>query len=260
MGQELTIQLLGPVELRVRERTLPLPGDRQARVLAALAVDVGRVVTFDHLIDVVWPIDPPGTARRQVQDLVSRMRAQLAKAGCAQQLVATHAAGYSLEVASEAIDATRFRAQVSLAGGLRVGDPAQAAATLKAALQLWRGDALGGLAGGPLDAPRFGLDELRVQAWEDRIELETELGRHLDVLPELGQLILSHPFHERLVYLHMIGLGRAGRTADAVQAFQRLRKRLRDELGLSPGPEVQLLYESLVRNESPRLAAAGRIR
>src|SRR3954447_27067727 len=107
---QLKIMLLGPVAVDVGDVPIRLAGPRQVRLVAALATQYGRVVSLDRLVDAVWRDDrPPASARRQIQDLVSRLRRTLVRAGCGQDTITSHSVGYSLNLADGALDADLFR-------------------------------------------------------------------------------------------------------------------------------------------------------
>lgn len=258
MSYPVDIQLLGAVQVTAGERVLALHGRRQQRLLAALALDVSQVFSIERLIDLVWSdtAGSPVTARRQVQDLVSRLRKELVLAGCPRSVLAAQGSGYVLRVPADAVDTSRFRACVAAARAVRDTDPDRAAIDFRAALRQWRGDVLAGLYCPALEADRVSLTELRWLTWEQAIELELGLGRHSDVLSELAALTELHPERERLVQLSMHALHQAGRTADALGAFHRLRRRLADGLGIDPGPALLRCYESILRGE---LQGSGRV-
>jgi DNA-binding SARP family transcriptional activator len=136
-------------------------------------------------------------------------------------------------------------------------DPAAAGRTLERALGLWRGPALGDLADQTSLQPEIArLVEVRLTAVEDRIGAELELGRHRELVPELGTLVGTNPFRERL-WLHlMTALYRSERQANALAAFHRARDLLAEELGIDPSPELRRLHERILRQD-PSLDAAG---
>jgi DNA-binding SARP family transcriptional activator/Tfp pilus assembly protein PilF len=257
MPYEPEVALLGSLVLHVADVEVPVRGMRQPRLVAALALDAGRVVSVERLVDIVWPDTAPATARRQIQDLISRVRLDLVAAGCAPGIVATHPSGYVLQIPPRAVDALRFRHLVSSARVQRHTDAAAAADMLRAALALWRGDALDGLACAAFDATRAALTELRLDARELYAALEIGRGHHEEVLGGLSELVELHPLHERLVMHQMRALHGAGRTAEALQAFHGLRQRLADELGLRPGAEIQRAFESIIRDKPEPHPASG---
>ena len=106
------------------------------------------------------------------------------------------------------------------------------------------------------------LEEVRLAALEDRIDAELRLGRGAELVPELEQLAAEHPERERLAAALMLALYRAGRQTDALAAYQAVRRRLVEELGLEPGPELRELEQRILQHDPtlgqpPRLAMAA---
>jgi predicted ATPase/DNA-binding SARP family transcriptional activator len=163
-------------------------------------------------------------------------------------VVETHPAGYRLVLEPDAVDAVRFQS-LAAAGRDELGrDPRQAGRTLREALALWRGPALADAAGaGFAAAPVARLEELRLGALEDRIDADLAGGAHDAVLAELDELVTAHPLRERLCGQLMRALAAAGRQADALAAYQRLRGRLVEELGIDPSAELQAVHLAVLR-------------
>ncbi|MGP3918816.1 AfsR/SARP family transcriptional regulator [Nonomuraea sp. 10N515B] len=240
--------VLGPLEVRADGRPVGLHGPRQERALAALLLEAGQVVTVDRLLDSMWE-NPPATARRQVQDLVTRLRRTLVGAGAADNLIMTVRGGYLLRPAPGCLDSQTFDELVTKARQTAPADAAAAAATFRQALLLWRGEPLTGV-----DGPRFenaarALQERQMVVWEECLTLELSLGRHQEVIAELLALVDRHPFRESLVGLLMRATADAGRLADVLEIYRGLRARLTGELGLDPGPELRRLHDALLRCE-----------
>ena len=195
-SEVVDFRILGPLEVARGDRLLELPGRKQRALLALLLIEPGHVFAADRLIEELWHEQPPPGAEKTLRSYVSRLRAALAF----DALVATRSGGYALEVDAGRIDAQRF--QGLLAGGeeaLARAAPDVAAERLRAALSLWRGRALSGLAAGgllALEARR--LQELRLAALEQRIDADLALGLHGQLVAELEQLVAEHPLRERL--------------------------------------------------------------
>jgi YVTN family beta-propeller protein len=244
--------LLGPLELWANGRAAPLGGSRQRALLALLALRAGEVVARDRLIEALWGEAPPEGAAHRLDVQVSRLRASMRKAGADPALLETAGGGYRLRSNGWALDvheAERLveQGQRALAEGL----VQEAAETLRAALDLWRGPMLLDLANDPAsqtDARR--LEELRVSALEDRIDAELALGRHLDLVPELHQLVAEHPLRERLRAQVMRALYRSGRQAEALEAYQAARRALVGELGIEPSEELSELQRAILNHDA----------
>ena len=255
MPGDLRIAVLGPLEVRAGPG-LPLvevAGPRLRRLLLRLALDPGRVVTNGQLVDAVWDEDPPAGAANALQALVSRLRRLLPGA------VESFPAGYRLAVPAEAVDAVRFEA-LAQAGRERLGsDPGQARALLGEALELWRGPALADATTAAFAGPAVArLEDLRLRALEDRVEADLAAGAGDRLVAELEGLVAAHPLRERLSGQLLRALAMAGRQADALGTYERLRARLADELGIDPSAELQALHVAVLRGElTPRPAGTA---
>ncbi|MFI6316864.1 BTAD domain-containing putative transcriptional regulator [Nonomuraea sp. NPDC050556] len=250
---DIQLLVLGPLEARCDGTPLPLLGAREQKVLAALALDAGRALTLSHLVDVVWDDDPPATARLQVQNVVSRLRQVWTKAGLPHAVVITEPRGYRLRADLLTVDAGTFSAHLDEAERAENrGDLPAAAASCRAALALWRGEALAGLDGRLLGTAAAVWNQRRHNTLERYLDLQTRLGRYAAVVPELTAAVAEHPYRERLAALLMRALYGSGRQAEALSAFDALRRRLADELGLDPGPEITHLRHQIL-NADPAL-------
>ena len=164
--------LLGPLEVRDGDHAIQIARGKPRALLALLLLSPGRVVPVERLIDELWGETPPATAATALQVYVSGLRKALGEG-----TIATHEAGYAIQVAPEAVDVNRFeqlRAQARDAGAER------AAALLAEALGIWRGPALADV---PLPREAARLEELRLGATEERIDAELELGAHEELVP-----------------------------------------------------------------------------
>ncbi len=250
------IALLGPLAVTADGVPIPIGGVRLRALLARLALDAGRPVSVAELSDAVWDGDPPADPANAVQTLASRLRRALPDPS----VLVFGAGGYRLDLPSDAVDALRFE-RLAAAGRreLRSGDPGAAARTLRAALSLWRGPALGDLAGSAYAAaPAARLDEVRLAALEDRIEADLALGSDGHLVAELEELTAAYPLREGPRRQLMLALRADGRTAEALAGYQRFRDRLADELGADPGPRLRDLHLAILRGEPvPDAGAEG---
>ncbi len=213
-----------------------------------------RVVLASQLVDAVWGEEPPAATANALQSLASRLRRLLP------DLVESHPAGYRLALDPEAVDAVRFE-NLALAGREELRrDPRRAASTLREALALWRGPALADAAEADFAAAaRARLEELHLGALEDRVEADLAIGGDDRLVAELEELVTAHPLRERVCGQLMRALSRAGRQADALAAYERLRARLAEELGVDPSKELQAVHVAVLRGEnaSPPMVAAS---
>lgn len=241
------ISLLGPLELAGEKGPVALGGPRERAVLAVLVLRRGRVATAEALIDAVWGDEPPASAAKNIQTYVSQIRRRLASVG-GSEAVQTRGSGYLLEVGDVDVDVVRFERLVQQA--TQENRAEAAAGLLRAALELWRGDALADVPSTPvLRAEAARLAELRLVAFEEHAEAEIACGRHSAVIGHLGRLLAEHPLRERLWGLLMLALYRAGRQADALAAYRQARAALVDELGVDPGPDLRRLERQILAQD-----------
>ncbi|MFF0865748.1 BTAD domain-containing putative transcriptional regulator [Nonomuraea sp. NPDC003560] len=252
LADVLKIGLLGAVRAWRGRQEIPLGPPRQRAALALLALDAGRLVSVNRLIEGLWGERPPAGARNLVQGYVSRLRPLLAATGVT---IAYRPRGYQLGLDPGQVDVHEFRTAVTRA---RAGETAERQATgLRRALALWRGEPLTGVSGGELlDRLRDALAEERLGAVEECLDAEVRAGRAAVLVPELIALVAEHPFREGLVGLLMLALCRAGRRVDALERYERTRRRLTEELGLDPGPELRQLHQRILRGNVPPIRPA----
>ncbi|MCW2912897.1 MAG: AfsR/SARP family transcriptional regulator [Actinomycetia bacterium] len=238
--------MLGPLEAQTDDGAATVVGGaRLRRLLILLALEPGRMVSSDLLIDGIWDNDPPMGAANALQALVSRLRRVLPGVE-----VESHPAGYRLVIEADAVDVTRFERLVAAGRSALPEDAARAARILREALDLWRGPALLDVASVDFfRAPVARLSELRVAALEDRIEADLRLGRGRELTSELFSLVAEHPLRERMVGALMRALVAAGRPAEALTVYERAREVLADELGADPSAELSALHTAVLRGE-----------
>ncbi|MGH2765257.1 MAG: BTAD domain-containing putative transcriptional regulator [Actinomycetota bacterium] len=248
----MQFRVLGPLEVDVGGGPIPLGGPKQRAVLAHLLFRANKLVPADTLVDEIWGDEPPEKARNIIQTYVSHLRKALGR-----DRIESQAPGYRLRLESSELDATRFDALMRDAKKALPADPNIAVGTLDDALALWRGPALAGLADQPsLLAEAARLDELRLEAQEDRIEGLLASGAQARAIGELEALLARHPWREGLWGLLMLAFYREGRQAEALNAFQRAREILADELGVDPSPELVRLHERILKQD-PGLELRG---
>ena len=243
----MKFKILGPLEVGDGEGPpLLLGGAKQRALLALLIVHRGGTVSTDRLVDELWGELPPATAAKTLQGYVSRLRKALGG-----DAVETDGHGYRLTIAAGDLDAARFERLVGDAQTAQErGALNHASRLLTDALDLWRGDALGDLGYEPaLSAEAARLEELRVEAFEDRADIDLALGRNLVAVPALESLVRAHPQRERLRGQLMLALYRSGRQVDALARYQEGRRVLVDELGLEPGPALQELELQILAHD-----------
>ena len=236
-------RILGPLEVYDEAGPLLLGGRKQRAVLALLLLEPGRIVSIDRLVDALWGEQPPRTATTSLQNFISQLRKTLGT-----EVLETKAPGYRLRVRPGELDLDRFRV---LAESARGADPQARAEKLRHALALWRGPALADLAYEPFAEPHIAyLEELRLATLEERVDADLALGAHAELVGELETLVEEHPMRERLRGQYMLALYRAGRQAEALEAYGEGRRILVDQLGIEPGRDLQQLHGAILRQES----------
>lgn len=243
----VSFRILGPVEVVVDGRLLPLQ-PRLQKTLAMLLSAVGRVVPTERLVAALWDSGPPASARDQVHICVSTLRRALCRAECGSDLIVTRPPGYALDLGSHQLDSVAFsRALTAARAHASAGSPQAAALCLSDALGQWRGQALAGLRGSLLEAIAARLEQERLGAWDELVELALALGRHRTLLPELVQLAAENPLRERTVAALALALYRDGMRAEALAHLHGFRVALAEELGLDPSPEFAALHAAALR-------------
>ncbi|WP_345606813.1 AfsR/SARP family transcriptional regulator [Pseudonocardia adelaidensis] len=255
-------ELLGPIQARNNDRELNLGTPQQCAVLGLLLLAEGRWVSLERMIEALWGMSPPETASSAVRTYVSRLRGLLSVCGD-ECRIRSGGGGYQLPVPSDALDLVEFDRRVRRGRALREsGDRRAAVAELRRALALWRGEALGGARGEYVEAERDRLERLRLLSLQERIELDIELGRHAEVLPDLAMLTRSHPLQERLRELQMLALYRAGRQAEALRVYRDVWELLNSQLGVEPDADLRRLHAQVLRADPalrPCESLAGRL-
>ncbi|HYB18031.1 MAG TPA: BTAD domain-containing putative transcriptional regulator [Streptosporangiaceae bacterium] len=258
MPDGLRIGLLGPLQVRDGAgRTIGVGGRQLRVVLILLALDAGRVVSSGALAEQIWPDEPPGNPGNALQTLVSRLRAELRRAGL-DDVIESHPAGYRLVVPPDAVDAVAFEA-LAVRGrqALARGDAEEAARVLRSALASWRGQPLADATGCDFaDAAAARLTELHASVLADRIEADLALGEGASLVGELRALVSGDPLAERPRALLMRALYAAGRQAEALEVYHEARELLASRLGVDPSAQLEQVYLRILRGEEAAAAVA----
>lgn len=254
--RELDVRLLGPIEVVLGGVEVPMRASKVRQLLSLLVLHRNQVMSVDRLAEELWEGNPPESATAALRVHVSRLRKLLAASGH-EGLLVTRPTGYQLDIDDDAVDVVRFeRLAAQGREALARADAETAATLLREALKLWRGTAFADVSASQfVVAEAARLEESRLETIEDCIDAELASGRHRRVLGELEALVTAHPLRERLWAQRMTALYRSGRQAEALEAYQVLRHRLADELGLDPSPELATLHEAIL-NRSADLESA----
>jgi DNA-binding SARP family transcriptional activator len=254
-AQVLEFRMLGPLEVVGDDGPIRLGGPRQRATLAILLLSANRVVPVERLADELYAGRPPVSAVTQVQRQVSELRRALGSA----EIIETRSPGYLLRLRDDALDLGRFERLTAEADRARGLDDARAAGLLREALALWRGPPLADLAYEPFArAAVERLEELRLAALEEQVEAELALGRHAALVPELEALVAEQPLRERLRGQLMLALYRAGRQAEALEAYRATRQALVESFGLEPSEPLQALERAILTHDPALELGAAR--
>ena len=239
--------MLGPVEVVGDDGPIPL-ASKHRRLLAALLVADGQARTVDELVESLWESDPPASARKLVQVYVSHLRRSLPTSA----RIVTAAGAYVLEAPAALVDAVRFERLVEESAAARRDSNHPLALSLaEQASGLWRGRAYGDMGyAGFLQPEIERLEELRLVALEERVDAQLALGRHAEAAGEVRGLAAENPLRERLQQQAMIALYRCGRQSEALELYAALRRRLDEELGLEPGPELRDVQRRILQQDA----------
>lgn len=237
--------VLGPLEIWEGEKRIKPGGPVNERVLAMLLLEAGRIVPVSRLVQAVWEEEPPSTAVHQVRKAVAELRRRLPSG---HDVIVTEPPGYRVVLDDGQLDLRMFdirvrRAQEARAEGLLDNAVMQ----LRAGLDSWRGPILGGAGGPVIDAAAAVWEERRLTASEQCFELRLDQGESSGLVGELREAVTAHPYREVLRGHLLLALYRAGRQAEALEEYTRLRTSLAEELGIDPGPKLAALYEQILR-------------
>jgi DNA-binding SARP family transcriptional activator len=261
----IDVRLLGPLSARLNHREVAPSAAKQRQILALLALNAGRVVTVSTLVEELWGDYPPRSSATTLQTYILQLRNKLAAASPgdsgARGFLSTRHGGYMLEETACRADVDEF---VHLSAGGRAaaeqGDHLAASEQLGRALALWRGPALVDVRlGRVLELEATSLEETRLGVLERRIEADLALGRHADLLGELTLLTARNPMNENFCALLMTALYRSGHVGRALEAYQRVRGVLREELGVEPCPWLRRLQQAILSGD-PALESGKLIR
>lgn len=250
----MEIKVLGALNAEFEGISVVPSAGKPRQILALLALYPGRVVPVPTLMEEIWGTELPQSALTTLQTYILQLRRRLGTAmgpgapGAAKGVLATRHGGYLLQIPPEAVDVHEYERLIAEAQQcFEDGEDERAARTYRKALDLWQGPALVDVRVGPiLEIEAMRLEESRLVTRERRLDADLRLGRHAEVTAELMDLIARHPEHEGLHSQAMVALYRSGRQAAALEVYHRLRRRLVDELGVEPSPQLQRLHQAML--------------
>lgn len=245
----LFVKVLGDMQVRVDGRRVAVPRGKQRLLLTALALRRGEAVGADALVGLLWEDGSPPSARTTLRGYVKRLRTRLRGAG-GRQVIESAAGGYRLVAGEDEVDVHRFRRVVREARGS--ADPRAELAALGSALRLWRDRPLDGL------EPARWVDEAAAGLTEEWLQV---LERHSDLLVEtrsadtaevaLRSALADHPLRESLWCRLIRAMHRDGRGAEALLAYEKVRRLLADRLGVAPSGPLRELHRRILAEEEP---------
>lgn len=256
----MNVKVLGSLNAEMNGISIVPTAGKPRQILALLALYPDRVVPVSTLMEEVWGTDLPQSSLTTLQTYILQLRRMLGAAmgpdlgGSAKDVLATRYGGYLLHIPAEAVDVYRYE-QLAAEGrqAFDNGEDERAASLLREALGMWEGPALVDVRVGPiLEIEVLRLEQSRLVTRERRIDADLRLGRHIELIAELTDLIARHPQHEGVHSQAMVALYRSGRQAAALDVYRRLRQRLIDELGVEPSPQLQRLHQAML-SVDPRL-------
>jgi predicted ATPase/DNA-binding SARP family transcriptional activator len=247
----IAVDVLGPLRLIVAGAPVDVRGPKRCAVLALLALAQGHAVTVDHLVDALWPDEPPESGRAALHSHVSRLRRHLGPAAARLERLD---GGYRLALAAGELDAARARAL--LARAALEDEPFD---LLQEARALWRGPVLAGLTDvAPLAASATALDDLHREITDRLVACALETGQLTGVVDLAAESVAADPLREPAVFLLVRALAATGRASDALGAARAYRQRLAEETGLDPSPALGELERAVANGARPRPAAPAR--
>jgi predicted ATPase/DNA-binding SARP family transcriptional activator len=246
-GDVALFRVLGSLEFERDGEVVAVPSGRQGSLLALLLSAGGVPLSRDRLIDELWGESPPASAVSALHVHLSKLRDVIGG------MLVLEPAGYVLTPGAFEVDAWRLDSLLEAARA----NPEKAGALMREALALFRGEPLANVeAEGSVALWRRALEEKRLQAIAIRIDADLEAGRAAELIAELEQLVGRHPLEERLWGQLMLALYRAGRQAEALDAYQRVRRLLSGDLGLEPGEQLTRLQQRIFDQDPTLLLAA----
>ncbi|UYM05089.1 AfsR/SARP family transcriptional regulator [Solicola gregarius] len=233
------IRLVGAVEAVRDGEALALPGKRVRALLVLLALSAGRAVAVDTLARGIWDDEPPERVRGSLQTYVGRLRRVLGES-----LIETQRPGYVLQVPRASVDLLAFVDAVDAAAEV---EPEAERAALGEILEQWSSPPFG-------EPPSEWIARHEVPAWTERylqaverkVDLDLRSGDYASCIVELNRNVERHPLRETLWVRLLTALDAAGRTAEALDRYESVRKKLAEDLGVDPSPELRSVHASLL--------------
>lgn len=248
------VNVLGALEVSIEGVSVVPSASKPRQLLAMLAINADRLVTYSSLMDEIWGNKSPRSALGTLQTYVLHLRKLIRLAlvddrkNLSMEILTTKHTGYLLQIERETVDAVRYdRLAASGRTAGAAGDYVRAEQLLSTALDLWRGPALVDVSAGPqLEIEAMRLTESRLSALTLRIDADLYLGRHHQLLGDLTALCARHPFMENFRAQYMLALYRSGRPGQALEVYQEMWATMREQLGVGPSARLRQLHQAML--------------
>ncbi|MEU2712504.1 AfsR/SARP family transcriptional regulator [Streptomyces sp. NPDC007205] len=254
-------EVLGPLRINHLDEAVVLPSSKPTMLLGALLLHANSTVSQEYLRRVLWGDEPPATGASAIHATMLRLRRLLEKYrlnGAGGSGIETVPGGYRILADATTLDMLAFRDTVRRAGEC---DSAETElGLLRRALAHWRGAPVAGVGSAVLRTSAVAaLIEERINALARCHEIELARGNCAAIVPELRALTAEYAGDERLTAQLMEALYRSGRQSEALSEYQSVRRYLRENFGIDPGPELQRIHLAIVKGEewSPRTRAGA---
>lgn len=250
-SEPLRFAVLGAMLVHRDGREVSAGPPQQQAMLAYLLLHSGRTVSARQIVDAVWESPPAGGGIRTLRTYAWRLRRLLEPDPSQPRVLVSHGDGYRFLVPPDALDVAQAESLIRRAATVRgQGNLKGACELLTEALDRWRGEPLAGVPGPFAGMQRDRLGELRLVALEEQLDLRLRLEGEMFATSALTELTAAHPLRERPHGLLMRALQLAGRQADALAVYTRFRRRIVDELGVEPGPELAAVHAAVLAGET----------
>jgi DNA-binding SARP family transcriptional activator len=252
----LRFKVLGPLEINTADKQIQVRGVLQRKLLRALLIRSCELVPSEALINELWGEEHPERVENALQAHISRIRRRLSllEPDRESPRLRTHISGYQLIVSEDEVDAVWFLSNLERVRNRLDDDLPAAIRDLRGILESWRSPVLPEGEGGMIcQAAVTQYEESRLLAVETLFDAELRVGNHAGIVGELRGILGRDRFHERFWQQLMTALYRSGRQSEALAAYQQLRRRLNDELGLEPSPSTSA-FEQAILGHNPLLS------
>ena len=259
-GNPVRLCVLGTLGAWRDGAPVELGAARQRAVLGLLALRPNVALHREMIIEVLWDGDPPTAAVKMVQAYIGSLRRQLDPGRPPRDregLLVSGGTSYRLRADAGNLDLIAFGLLADRARAMRrSGDAASACDVYADALGLWRGEPLADLARLSAHPAVVGLARRRAAVVSDFAETAIGAGLHDRALPHLQALAERDPLDERVHAWLMIALAGLGQQAAALAIYDRLRRRLDEELGVRPGAALAQAQARVLRQDVPAVRPA----